>query len=261
MKFYRIKAIVYKNIYNEFSNIIRLADSLYWPVIDIALWGLSSVWFQKHQTEVPNAVLVILTGLVFWQVINRVNNEISLTMMEEVWSKSLINLFSTPLTLYEWLCGALITGLIKTIFVLLFGSFIVWLFYSLNIFTIGWIIIPFAFSLILFGWTIGLIGSSLIVYWGQKMSSIPWMMLFLFAPFSAVFYPLNVLPLWMKIIAKALPGAYIFEGMRKTLLNPEIMPLNDLFISLLLNFIYLFFAIILFNYMFKKSKAKGLARL
>jgi ABC-2 type transport system permease protein len=254
MKFYRIKAIVLKNIYNEFSNIVRLADSLYWPVIDIALWGLSSVWLQKTQPGVPNIVLTILTGLVFWQVINRANNEISLTMIEEVWSKSLVNLFSTPLQLFEWLCGALITGLIKT-------TFVVWTFYALNIFTAGWILIPFSFSLILYGWTIGLIGASLIIYWGQKMSSVPWMMLFLFAPFSAVFYPLDVLPYWMRIIAKSLPGAYIFEGMRKSLFNPDYLPLSDLLISYGLNIIYLTLAVILFKFMFEKSRSKGLAQL
>lgn len=261
MKLYRVKAIVIKNIYNEFSNIIRLADSLYWPVIDIALWGLSSVWFQKTNTDIPNIILIVLTGLVFWQVINRANNEISLTMIEEVWSKSLVNLFSTPLQLSEWLCGALITGLIKTIFVLFFGTFVVWTFYALNIFTAGWILIPFAFSLILYGWTIGLVGASLIVYWGQKMSSIPWMMLFFFAPFSAVFYPLETLPHWMQIIAKVLPGAYIFEGMRKSLFNPGYLPLTDLFISYGLNITYLTLAILLFKFMFEKSRAKGLAQL
>ncbi len=260
MKFYRIKAIVLKNIYNEFSNLIRLADSLYWPIIDIALWGLSSMWIQNTQSKVPNLVLVVMTGLVLWQVINRANNEISLTMIEEVWSKSLVNLFSTPLKLSEWICGALLTGLIKTFFVLLFGGLVVWLFYSLNIFTTGWYLLPFAFSLIMFGWMIGLLGASMIINWGGKMASIPWMMLFLFAPFTGVFYPIEVLPVWMQYIAKALPGSYIFEGMRQVLFTGT-MPMNDLLISFGLNFLYLTLALFLFKYMFEKSRSRGLSQL
>lgn len=260
MKFYRVKAIIIKNIFNEFSNIIRLADSLYWPIIDIAVWGLSSVWLQKSQANVPNVVLVMMTGLVLWQVMSRANNEISLTLLEEVWSKSLVNLFSTPLLLSEWLCGVLITGLIKTGFVLIFGAGVVWAFYALNIFSAGWYLLPFVFSLIMFGWIIGLLGASIIIYWGQKMQSIPWMMLFLFAPFSAVFYPIEVLPAWMKVIAKMLPGSYIFEGMRKVIFTGT-MPLNDLLISFALNIIYLALTLLLFKFMFEKSRARGLSQL
>lgn len=260
IKYHRIEAMVIKNIYNELGNIIRLADSLYWPIIDITLWGLTSVWMQKSNSGVPNVVLVVMTGLVLWQVINRANQEISLTLIEEIWSKSLVNLFSTPLQLSEWILGSLITGLIKTICVLFFGGLIVWLFYALNIFQIGWVMLPFTFSLILFGWVIGFFGSSFIIYYGQKVQSIPWIMLFLFAPFSAVFYPVKILPYWMQLISYALPGAYIFEGMREALLC-NVFPFKKLLISFALNAFYLTLSLSFFKFMFEKSREKGLSQL
>ncbi len=36
----------------------------------------------------------------------------------------------------------------------------------------------------------------------------------LVSPFVGVFYPLSVLPVWMRYIARALPPSYVFEGMR-----------------------------------------------
>jgi ABC-2 type transport system permease protein len=39
----------------------------------------------------------------------------------------------------------------------------------------------------------------------------------LLSPFAAVFYPLSTLPHWMQWVARALPPAYVFEGMRSLL--------------------------------------------
>ena len=36
----------------------------------------------------------------------------------------------------------------------------------------------------------------------------------IFAPFSAVFYPITALPQWAQNISWCLPTTYIFEGMR-----------------------------------------------
>jgi ABC-2 type transport system permease protein len=34
------------------------------------------------------------------------------------------------------------------------------------------------------------------------------------SPFAGVFYPVATLPPWMQLVAKLLPPAYVFEGMR-----------------------------------------------
>jgi ABC-2 type transport system permease protein len=34
------------------------------------------------------------------------------------------------------------------------------------------------------------------------------------SPFVGVFYPLSTLPKWMRMISRALPPSYVFEGMR-----------------------------------------------
>jgi ABC-2 type transport system permease protein len=42
-------------------------------------------------------------------------------------------------------------------------------------------------------------------------------MVFLFQPISCVFYPMEILPRWLQMIALANPAAHIFEGMRAVL--------------------------------------------
>ena len=87
-----------------------------------------------------------------------------------------------------------------------------------------------------------------------------WMTAYFFAPFSAVYYPVSVLPKWGQMIAHALPTTYIFEGMREVLYQHTFS--WPMFLkSIALNLIYLLLSMGFFKYMFEKSRAKGLARL
>ena len=102
--------------------------------------------------------------------------------------------------------------------------------------------------------------ASFLIYWGLQLEALAWMIGFLFAPFSAVFYPVEVLPEWARIISWCLPTTYIFEGMRSILANGS-FPFNYFLTSIGLNIVYLTLSLCLFRKMFKKSLAKGLARL
>ena len=151
-------------------------------------------------------------------------------------------------------------GLIKVFITISFGGLIVWLLYALNIFGMEWALLPFCASLLLSGWLIGFLSASVLVYFGQRVQMLAWMTAYVFAPFSAVFYPLSALPQWAQTIGKGLPMTYIFEGMRKVLQN-GVFSWSDFGMSILLNLIYLVGTICLFWAMFEKSRAKGLSRL
>ena len=88
------------------------------------------------------------------------------------------------------------------------------MFYSYNVFTIGMWLVPFVINLVLTGWIIGVLTTSLIMRFGQEAEVLAWSMVFLFQPISCVFYPLDVLPAWLQGIAWMNPAAHIFEGMR-----------------------------------------------
>jgi ABC-2 type transport system permease protein len=178
----------------------------------------------------------------------------------EFWHRNLINLFSTPLKISEWISGILLLCLCKLVITVSFGALAVYVLYSLNVFSVGWAFLPFAASLLIFGWGLGFIASSAIIYWGHQVEAFAWMIGFVFAPFSAVFYPVSILPVWAQAIAWCLPTTYIFEGMR-AILTTGTFSFHYFWISMALNAIFLAFALFLFTTMFKKSRAKGLARL
>lgn len=259
MSFGRIWAVFLRYFY-FFARMDHLCDLLFWPILDIFLWGITIVWVQKTEVAHYPLALVVLTGLVFWQIIWRSNYEISVNLLQEFWNRNLVNLFSTPLKLSEWILSLMLAGLFKICITIGIGALIVFLLYSLNIFTIGWAFLPFTASLVLSGWFIGFLSASIMIYFGQRVQMLAWITAYVFAPFSAVYYPVTALPEWGQAIARVLPMTYLFEGMREVL-TKGYFSWYHFIMSVVLNLAYLVSTMCLFKWLFDKSRSKGLARL
>lgn len=255
----RILGVFFRYFYVLKKGPHQLSDLFYWPFIDILLWGLTSLWIRTQNLQ-ENLPLILLTALIFWQITWRGAVDIGFSLLQEFWQRNLVNLFSTPLKIFEWICGVLLLSLCKLVVTVAFGVLVVYLLYSLKILTIGWVFLPFMISLLLFGWSLSFLSSSFIIYWGHKYEMLVWMIGFLFAPFSAVFYPVAILPIWAQKIAWSLPPTYIFEGMR-SILETKSFPVFYFWMSLLLNLLYLSISISIFYLSFAASRRKGLARL
>jgi ABC-2 type transport system permease protein len=255
----RVRGVFLRYYYVLIKGPNQLSDLFYYPLVDILLWGLTAVWIQE-QNQAENLPLLLMTALIFWQVAWRGSIDISVNVLQEFWHRNLVNLFSTPLKFSEWIYGTILLCICKLTITLLFGTLTVYLLYSLNIFAIGWAFLPFVALLLIFGWFLGFAAAGLIIYWGHQMEMLAWMIAFIFAPFSAVFYPVSTLPIWAQHIAWCLPTTYVFEGMREVL-NGHEMPYHYIWISLGLDVLFLVASIYFFYWMFEKSRAKGLGRL
>ena len=260
MKRHRIEAVIIRQLHNFRRNWDRMADVIYWPIMDLLVWGLSSVWIQRNGGSTPDLVLIILTALVFWQIVHRTSVEVALNLLEETWNHNTVNLFATPLTTHEWVVSVMLLGVIKTLLALIVGYLASWMLYSLNILQVGYLLIPFLASLILFGWTLGFIAAGFVMRFGHKVQMLAWSLGWLFAPLSAVYYPMEALPRWAQTVAQGLPTVYVFEGMR-SVLSTGSMPLRSLGTSLALNLLYLGLALAFFFAMFEQRRRQGLQSL
>ncbi len=259
INFQHVWAIVIRHWRLTFRGFDRIFNVFYWPLLNIVIWGITSVWLQQ-QAKQPHIVAMILTGLIFWQIVFRVNLETAKSLFEELINQNLVNLFATPLTLYEWIVAIMLLGIINMILVMMCGITAVWFLYNFNMLVLGWSIIPFMLSLLISGWFIGFFICGLLIYWGVKAQDFIYTIGWTFAPFSAIYYPLEVLPQWVQYISRLLPMTYVFESMRYMLKNGTI-PLSQLSLSYGLNVLYLIGSLLFFKRMFEKSKEKGLARL
>lgn len=259
MKLHRVMAVVKRHFLLTFRRLDRIINILYWPFLNIVLWGITSMWMQQ-QSQQPHILSMILTGLILWQIVFRVNLETAKGLFEELLHHNVVNLFSTPLTFSEWVVGMMIMGVINMTLVTICCATAAWLLYGVNIFMLGWHLIPFMLSLLLSGWFIGFLICALLIYWGLKAQDFVFTVGWIFSPFSAIYYPLDVLPPVAQSIGKFLPMTYIFEAMRSVLQTGKNIP-SYVVISFILNIAYLGASLTFFHYMFEKSKSKGLARL
>ncbi len=108
MKFYRIKALLFRHLYLIMRSFPRLMDIFFWPVLDLLLWGFLSLYIAKLQLTGVNLVTVLLGGIILWGIFHQAQQAISVAFLEEVWEKNLLNIFVTPLTIWEFLVSTLL---------------------------------------------------------------------------------------------------------------------------------------------------------
>lgn len=259
MKLHRIISLIIKNIQLTFRGLDPAVDFFYWPVYDILIWGFASKAVVVLGAPEPMTVALV-SSLVAWQAVYRGNLDVSFNLLQEMWSRNIVNLFSSPVSIYEWAVSVMCVSLLNSTIAIMFGALAVWLLYGISAFSIGLIYIPIFLLLLLSGVSIGFFTASVLIVWGQKAQKLVWVMGWFFAPFSGVFYPLSVLPIWGKAIASLIPMSYLFTALRQTIIEGSLAT-TPLLQGLFLTIAYFALALLVFRYAFNKSRELGLARL
>ena len=107
----------------------------------------------------------------------------------------------------------------------------------------------------MFGVTLGLLVTSGLLRYGPSFESIAWASLFL-APLGCIYYPIEILPSSLQIIAKGLPLVHIFEEMRSILINSSVNYLN-IFKSISISLVYFIIGVIIFYISYFGAKKRG----
>jgi len=259
MKTHRIYALILRFFYLFRHSYDRIGDAFYWPTIDLMIWGLTSSFFMTFAPNAPQIILIVLSGHMFWLIVWRAQYEITVNLLEELWNKNLINIFVSPIKFSEWVMSFIIVGIIKAALSFPFAMLVVYLLYKIKIVFFGWYFIPIIFLLFMTGWWVGFFVAGLILRFGTKVQTLAWTFAWAIGPFAAIYYPVSTLPLWAQKIAALTPVSYVFEGVREIINTGRLDP-NMLYISFILNIIYLIFSLIFLHSSFKKVLEKGLVK-
>ncbi len=219
----RIFALLLRQLYLYRRSMIRSLEIVYWPVMDLLVWGFLSVYVARLQGGGAAAIAFLVGGMILWDIFFRVQQAISVSFLEDVWTRNLMNVFVTPISTAEFICATMLLGVMKVIVIGLLLAGLALSLYAFNIFQFGLPLLPFVLNLILSAWGMGIITTALILRFGQGAEALAWAVAFLFQPFSAVFYPVSVLPAAIQPLAWALPTTHAFEGMR-TVLGGQAIP-------------------------------------
>src|SRR6185437_8269430 len=123
---------------------------------------------------------------------------------------------------FEMIAALIGMSIIRTFLGVLPAILLAWAFYAFNLFALGPVLILFFVNLMIMGWAVALGVVSLVLRHGSGAEPLAWGVLFGLAPFSAVFYPVSVLPAALQPIALMLPTTHVFEGMRAILLHGDL---------------------------------------
>jgi len=258
VKLHRINAIVLHHIYFWKRSVPRWLDIFYWPILTVFIWGFITKFLQGSEISSPRLLgSMLLGGVAFWMIFQRAQQDLSISYLQDIWSRSIVNLYVSPLGNLEFIIASVIIGFIKVVITLVVMALLSLALYGFNLFDLGLSLIPFVGMLLLFAWSLGLFSTGIIFRFGTDAQIIAFSISFILQPFVAVFYPLEILPQFAKSIALAIPITYVFEGMIEVI-SEGVFNWQSFFWSLGLNCAYLFVCAWFFGSMFFKVKKSGL---
>lgn len=252
----RIAALVLRNLYLLRRSWPRVLELMYWPTVQMILWGFITLFLVTNSSWVAQASGVLISAVLLWDVLFRGQLGVALIFMEEMWSRNLGQLFVSPLRPSELIAALFIMSLIRTLIGVGGAALIAIALFHYSVFDLGLPLIAFFVNLIVMGWAIGLLVSGIVLRYGLGAESLAWIGIFALQPLSGVYYPIDVLPHWLQYVAWLLPSSHVFEGMRAVLIEHTFRP--DLLLNALaLNVVYLAGGIVAFLLFFRAARVGG----
>jgi ABC-2 type transport system permease protein len=234
----------------------RLIDLFYWPAVNVVLWGFLNQFLAGNSSFVAQAGGVFLAGIMLWDVMVRSQLGVAVSFLEEVWSRNLGHLFASPLTAPEWLGSLMFVSIFRMAAGLAPAVAIAWLTFDFSIFDLGLPLAGFIANLMMMGWWLALLIVAAILRYGQGAENLAWAAAFVLSPLSAIYYPVSVMPGWLQAVARSLPAAHVFEGMRGVMADHVFYP-RQLASAFALNALYLALSGAVFLWSFGNARERG----
>lgn len=254
----RVWGLMYRHLALYRRSWPRLVELCYWPVLQMCIWGFTASFLAMRMGSslAATAGAALLGGVLLWEVTLRSQMGVSISFMEEMWSRNLGHVFVSPLRPWELVAALLGMSVIRMTIGVLPAILLAWAFYAFNLFALGPVLVLFFINLMIMGWAVALGVVSLILRHGSGAEALAWGILFGLAPFSAVFYPVSVLPAVVQPIAWVLPSSHVFEGMRGVLLD-GVVHWEQLAAAFGLNVVWIGGASLLFARQFHAARVRG----
>ena len=256
MNLNKILALSLRHVYLIKGSFPRILDLIYWPTIQIFLWGFISKFFTLNSSYFENTVGIILSAAILYDFLFRSSISYNMMFLEEIWSRNFTNLFIAPIKISEIIAALTLTAVFRTLIGLVPAALLAIPLFGVSIFKIGVPLIFLLITLYIFGVTLGLLVTSGLVRFGPSFENIAWASLFFLAPLGCIYYPIEILPDWLQIIAKLLPLVHIFEEMRNVLIH-DIVNYYQILKAIIISFIYFVFGIIVFYLSYEGAKNRG----
>ncbi len=213
----RSAAILLRQFYLVRGSVARALPLFAWVAVDVVLWGFITRYLNSVAAAGYDFVPALLGGVLLWDFLGRVMQGVTMAFLEDVWTRNFLNVFATPITIGEYVGGLIVSSVATSVVGLAVMVVLARSLFGLSMSIYGLPLAAYLLVLFTFGVALGVLASGLVLRLGPASEWFVWPIPALLSPFAGVFYPISTLPAWMRAVARALPPAYVFEGMRRTL--------------------------------------------
>lgn len=238
----------------EFKNAFELFMFTYWCFFDLFSFGLLAASFNQS-----NAVQHIAINIALWYFVARGVIGFAISFIRDLDNVNFVSMMTTPLTLTEWFVSLAVMGGVNGFLAFLITTLWAALLFGVNVFSVGWVIIPAALSLLFSALVLGTFVLSIVLTFGRRAQSFVWISGYLFAPFCGVFCPVASLPVMLQKVAGWIPMSYVFACFKEGHVQGATMQL--LLKSFAFNGFYFVLALVLFHWRFAQRRITGLTQL
>lgn len=252
----RIWGLVLRYWYVIRSSWPRTAELIYWPLVQMLMWGFLQTHLAKTTSLAGQAAGLFIGGVLLWDILVRSQLGFSVAFLEEFWSRNLGHLMMSPLRPWELVAALMLVSIMKLSVAMVPVALMANAFFGFNVLSLGFAFAVFFANLIFTSWTLGLISIGAVLRWGLGAESFSWLIVFVLLPVVCVYYPLSTLPVWLQPVALALPPTYVFEGLR-SLVQHGFVSWRDMGLAFGLNLAYLGGGYFLFLWFLQRAREAG----
>lgn len=217
MNVLRIKTVIKRHWLVLWRSPHRWFEIAFWPVMDVVLWGSLGAFVAQENDTSRAATPYLLAGIILFWTLTQVQMTMATGVMEETWTRNLLNVLTTSVTPAEYISGVAVFGLAKLVLALVTLTAMTVGLYGFDLGAIGWAVIPIVTLLVFNGWAVAFLVVGMILRFGQSAEILTWGINYVVLAISGVFFPVEALPGFLQPIARILPTTHAFGAARDVL--------------------------------------------
>lgn len=173
INYHRVAAVMVRHLFSWRRSLERLWDTFWWPTFNLLTWGIVTMFLSYQGTGLA-LVDMFLGGVLMWMLVNHSQEEMGLVFLQEAWDRNIVNLLSSPLSIWEFTVASIFLGMVKLSVSMLWLLILASVFFHFSIFRYGFVLAPYAISLMISGWALGFFINGLILRYGYRVQVFAW---------------------------------------------------------------------------------------
>src|SRR6187402_3264755 len=138
-----ISALVLRYLFLYTRTPMRLIELIFWPVVDLMVWGNLTMFLQENsEKNFADFLVFLIGGMILWDVLFRSQQGVAISFLEDVWTRNLLNVFVAPVRSTEYVAATCLVGVLRVAVTMTLLTIVAALAYQFNITSLGLALLP-----------------------------------------------------------------------------------------------------------------------